>query len=346
MRANPFSDAAVAFAQRVWLSKLQAMQPDRPIAAQTQKTDTWAPWDTYPATARLWTRGVLLNELLCDVDSPDKELNETICSSWSASARDLGAKPLGPIDSGGRGWHAHVWYDVDGLYVDGKLLDACEKHDVDIWKVIRETLWDLVCAKLPAGMREKLDEGKVRWSSKKQGSMVRDFGSVGRLGYAKTLGDVPMVVTPDELPPLWDVNPYRAQIEASLTAAVENAKHAKDAAKQQKRDLKTARSALEAHPCVREALKNGAPVGERGTTGLHLLRLCRAEGLSAEQAAAVARAYMDACERAAPMSDDVVAKVPYVYAQEPGGIKCPNPMKLAVCEQTTGCPKRRVCLTS
>lgn len=355
MRADPFNDAAVAFAQRVLLARLQELQPERAIRAQAWLGDkeatrrqTWEPWQTLSPGARLWTRSVLLCELVCDVDTPDKALNEQIAQKWVRGARALGADAWGPVDSAGRGWHAHVFVDADSFYLDGKLLDQAEKHSVDVWKTIRESLFGFICwaAELTEAEYDALDVGKVAWTAAKQGSLVRCFGSPGGLGYAKTLGDVPMVVTPDELPQLWAPQRFAYYIEERIAEQIETAKRAKDDAKTAKRELKAARSALDAHPCVREALKNGAPVGERGTTGLHLLRLCRVEGLSAEQAAEVARAYVAACEKHGKMSDDIVSKVGYVYAQPPGGIKCPNPLGLSVCESNTGCPKRRLCLTS
>ena len=68
MLVNASDTEAVARAQRAWLWQLQAMQPERPILAQLDKPDKWLPWYEQPANAVLWTRSVLMNEIVADAD--------------------------------------------------------------------------------------------------------------------------------------------------------------------------------------------------------------------------------------------------------------------------------------
>lgn len=341
---------AAALAQRLWLGLLEDAQPgDRRILVQTARESPWLPWQDLPADVVLWTRSVLVNEILFDPDDAEKRANQTTAEKLAAAAKRRGVEPVGPADSGGRGYHLHVFVDPAGISLAKRQALAAQLYGVDVWKVAREVIFETLAqdAGLTKTERASLDEGKVRWTSRKKGSMVRDFGSLGRLGYAKTLGTAD---EPTRYPwnvPLW--RPGRDIVERIRRAVDREVSKAEARAAKPVGSLTGGSGGLagvEAHPCVQRCLSQGAPVGERGITALHLVRLCMAEGLTEGESHDVLGRYADACEANGPaMSDDVHATVSRLYDQgDRPRIACPNPMGLSVCSGVTSCPRRRLTL--
>src|SRR5438270_95782 len=90
----------VPLAQRLWLARLDAIQPGRRvILSQTAREHTWRPWQEQPPDGLLWTRGVLVNEVLFGPDAllfpeaspslwkPPVELERAIRRSIDAAIR-------------------------------------------------------------------------------------------------------------------------------------------------------------------------------------------------------------------------------------------------------------------
>lgn len=319
---------STAALQRQWLERLERLRAnDRPVFAQSHKEAAWLPWRDLPLDAVLWTRSLLSNELLWESDNSDKALNARVAESVAFAATLKGAAPI-VADGGGKSWHVHAWIDPDSVELEDALLFEAELHGVDVWRIVREVVYDDVVklAALPAGA--KLDRQKIAWSAERMGSMVRDFGSVGSMGYAKTLTP-PTLTFPDSDPALWRIGEYVNTIERRVKAAIAKAKRPKVEA--------APTGDFNAHPCVGKALMGGAPSGERNLTGLHLLKLAHAEGLSFDEAQGVLSRYLAAC--GLPSDDKLRYRAEAIWREAPSSIACPNPAGLSVCAGVERCPR-------
>jgi hypothetical protein len=212
--------------QRIWLDKLQQLDPKRPILVQTREKSHWIVED---GTAPIITRTIRRREIVFDFDSKD-------WNSIKREARKLTdylskeGIPYLLAWSGGKGLHVHIFLDASAVQYSERYQTADKEDKLDILRIVRETVFrDIVNnAKLQESEDLKLDRLKVSWSKRTKGSLIREFGCTREDGGQKTLIDsIPKErPKPGELPLVfpqsiekWDIRHYDPLINAELEKA-------------------------------------------------------------------------------------------------------------------------------
>lgn len=365
----PAESPLVARLQRRHVERLAALQPHRPVLAQVrddhdQKATQWVRWNSVPTGRELWTRSVLLNEILFDVDT-----------AWSGAAgvtADL-VEALEEIRvphyahvTGGKGTHTSVFVDPDSIHADSGLLARAERLGVDPWSTARETLAEAFLDAAGYGSGEKwappiedgvFDRLKVRWAAARSGSMVRVVGAPGSYGIRKTLvpedwsGDswrrAARRDTPPELrlrfpdePDLWYVpRALNGRIVARLVERVERAESARVTQAASEDPDKALHKLVNDVPCVRRILTDAAPQGTRHYAFLNLVVTARGLGVTREAAADTLRRALDLCglderDKAWELLDEIYSGT-YTLPK----LTCPSP------HVSNWCDKNRCCLS-
>lgn len=359
----------IARRQREYLKQLEAVQPQRPILTQPGKEATWVPVEELPPGEEVWTRSVLVNELLFDLDAPWRRVVRA-ADRLTSTLDELGV-PHEDFLSGGKGAHLSIFFDPTGITIDGDLFRRAKRTRTCAWSVARLTLAHALmdAAEFPEGDDPRwappigksgvFDRLKVKWSTFKRGSMVRMAGTPGGRGFRKTRlpedwtweetsKEPPSVPLrwPEEVK-LWTVPvPLRQRIVDDLEAAVRRAESA-----QASNNRRTAPgSALQAVrklkriPCVSSILDAPAPKGTRHYAFLNLVTTCRALGLPRRSAErhllrALRKCGLDKTDKAWELLDEVYS----VHNYRADRLMCPSPHVSSFCDLNRCSISRRKC---
>ena len=357
------------------LAALQALQPNRPILVQTDvKVARWVPWTEVAADQDLWTRSVLLNEVLFDVDA----------KPWRAVALAM-ARLVRVLDelhvpyyagpSGGKGAHASVFLDPESIKVPDRLLERARKVDVDVWSEARQAFAHAVfdAMDLPRGANDEetenlrwapplgvsgvFDRSKVKWSAARSGSMVRAIGTPGGAGFRKTLApewheaewllSATRDAEPPALPLKWHQEPALFAVPAALNQAIvarlEATVGKAEAARARERPTANSIQALgkvKSVPCIARILAEPAPRGTRHYAFLNLAATCKTLGVTRTGAENLLRQALALC--GLDESDNAWSVLQGVYDGQYSlmNVCCPSPHVKAWCAPNA-CPLSR-----
>lgn len=344
----------IARRQREFAAAVQAAQPRRPLLVQVLSPEDQTRVDWVPMTAappgELWTRTIALNEVVFDFDSSDWARVRFEADRVCAVLDQIGAPYLLSM-TGGKGVHIHVWLDAQSVRMDNAVLDRAERVDVCPFSVLRETFANgvLDAADVPRAARWSKDGGvidwlKVHWSSKRMGSMIREFGCAGSRGFRKTLVDsLPAALErqplrmPDGPTPAFRVAfPMVQRFQRTLREHVEAVESARQA-----RPTDLAGMRLEDVPCVRRAMEHGVGRGNRHAAHLNLVVTAFRMGYTADEAT---EALASAVEKHGLSEGDTIEKlVGQVYTgrwRAPANLTCPSPMGGGFCNPNECCLSR------
>jgi len=233
-------------------------------------------------TAPIYTRTILSNEICIDPDVDDWNIlrDEMQKLREYCINRDI---PMQFAYSGGDGIHGHLFLNAFELFADD--IKRSEKYDVDIPKIVRDVIVNRLMKDAGASKaRMKLDSGKITFNKSSKGSMIREFGTTRPDGGIKTL----LLTIPSSkqearrLPVLFPVSiskwnvpeSYVEEINLVLADAIEKAENGKCYNLQ---DIDLRGNEIEAFPCIKKLLKNGAESRYYGAVSITLL--CRRCGI-------------------------------------------------------------------
>ena len=289
--------------QRRHIEALQTLQPGRKILVQpktvddaNQKETRWVALDAVPPDVEIWTRSVLLNEVLFDADAKPWSRVADATARLVSALDELGIPHYtGP--SGGKGAHASVFFDPTTIRGPSDLLARAERLGVDLFSEARMVLANCILnaagfpdddAKRwapPIGESGVWDRSKIKWSAARMGSMVRVLGCRGRAGFRKTVAPWDAEAwrrsAANEAPPElgqrfhYDVQSYELPrtISDMIIEQVERAVATAEATKASTRPTVNpfeAVKALKAVPCAARILTSPAPPGTRHYAFLNL----------------------------------------------------------------------------
>lgn len=181
--------------QRQYLNRLEKLDEHRkPIYIARNREGSyrptyWWPWEDWikPGDPVVY-RSVLTNELVFDADYRNKPLAVRYTSALVDGLRELDI-PYYLMDSGGKGFHAHVFMKLDKI---GR---------VYTYEQIRNLLWVWILEHIPMRGRpgrigfapnHKFDPVLASWNDNSQGRLVRMVG--GKKERIKTIIDEPRVI--------------------------------------------------------------------------------------------------------------------------------------------------------
>ena len=194
--------AAIIEAQRDWLSKLQEAAPEHPIKIKVNDgempkgadpdlykwVDHGKVWDKI--TSPIYTRGILLNEILIDPDSENWNDVRDGIRKLHVFCKENDIPHLMGF-SGGKGIHFSI---IFGKITAGdeesskELFTQVEKYKVDAYKTVRRTLLFEIAKRANVDLEKiGMDKKKINFRVTRMGSQVREFGTIRAPGKYKTL---------------------------------------------------------------------------------------------------------------------------------------------------------------
>lgn len=342
----------IASKQRAFVERVQALVPARPILVQPlhaepawqQKTE-WVPLARAPP-GELWTRAIALNEVVFDFDTRDYALLRQRAGAVQAVFEQTAGHDSYLLGlSGGKGAHIHAWLDFSTLNADADLLTRAARVDVCPFSVARETFANAILdgARHPEPRWSKdggiLDILKVRWSSARSGSMIREWGCRGSRGFRKTVVDA----LPDALPDATNAPPLRipeaptrlirfpVPLLARYRRVLREQVAAAEAAQAAPRCL-DAKDPMDV-PCVKRTVEQGVGLGARHAAHINLVVTYYRMGRGADEARA---ALALAVEKHGLSEGDSIEKlVQQVYTgrwRAPANLSCPSPLVSGLCD--------------
>lgn len=358
--------------QQQHVRALQRLQP-RPILVQrltsdpeAQKGTRWVPLDQVYPGAELWTRSVLLNEVLFDCDARPWSRVANATADLLTVLHELQATPYsGP--SGGKGSHTSVFLDPASIRGPERLFERAQFLGVDIWSEARMTFAHAVFNGMglppeddarwapPAGGSGVWDRSKVKWSAARSGSMIRVLGTPGSAGARKTTVDWSpeewRASAATEAPPVAPLKwfdapvlyPIPPSISQLIVAAVERAVLAAEAVYTETKPTRNPIAALaevKRVPCVARILREPASPGTRHYAFLNLAVTAWHAGVTRRGAESLMRQALALC--GLDEADKSWQALQDVYAGRYSirATACPSPHVSALCEPSC-CPLSR-----
>jgi|GEM_PF-2048061 len=270
----------------------------------------------------IWTRGVRPDEICFD---PDQK-------SWALMKRETdkilsfcGKNSIPYIlgYSGGNGCHVSIFMNTRNIPISEELGKKIKEYDVDVMQVVRSTVSSIILTGSGADPGENglsLDPKKLNFRHYKNGSQIREFGSVrdemieGKDGVEqpdKFYGNVKTLIPniPDTIPeprslPLifpteireYDVAIYEYQIISAIETEVRRCEMNYD---YNLADMSFSDTELKDFPCVKKLLANGRTTGRY--YGVQTIVLAaKLIGTSWVVASKKARDFLDKCDGLTP----------------------------------------------
>lgn len=184
---------AVINAQYRWLKTLQLVQPNKqtPILVKVIEGNWpkgedfdlygWKPFQSiWPKVDRpIYTRGILLNELFVDPDTPEWDVMKEGIDKLCKYCRKNNI-PFIAGYSGGKGVHVSIFFKYSSL-------EETYPYDVDVFKAIRIALITALAECAEVDLESiRLDRGKIIFNEASKGSQVRTFGTMRAAEQYKT----------------------------------------------------------------------------------------------------------------------------------------------------------------
>ncbi len=216
----------------------------------------------------IYTRSILVNELCFDPDIKD----------WNILTQELrkineycikNNIPVQLAYSGGSGIHIHIYFN--SFLVDDDILNLSKKYDMDIFKIVRNVLVDLILEHSDTNRTIlSLDSKKISFGKLRMGSMVREYGTTRPDGHFKTLIDhIPSTRAEAQKLPLifpdktefWTIpNKYNAIINQKLRIEAERAKKSEN---YNVETMDLSKNRVEQFPCLKQLFLKGVNAGNR-----------------------------------------------------------------------------------
>lgn len=358
----------VAAMQRRHIAALQATQARRILVQPrttdpaVQKTTPWIDWAQAPEGVELWTRSVLLTEVLFDVDTRLWRLAATRTADLLDGLNALGAPSYDHL-SGGKGTHTSVFIDPASIHLPRALLGRAERAGVDVWSHARLAAADAIldAAGIPPGDDARwappigngvFDRLKVKWNALRNGSMVRVIGAPGGAGFRKTLvaddfdwRRAASLPGPPSKPLRFHLEPVPWPVPRGVSDAIATAVEADVAGRETARETAPSRPGrgalravldLKAIPCIVRILE-GPPKGTRHYAFLNLAVMAKALGVPRQAARrllieALAKCGLDARDPAMQTLDEV-----YDGHYSLTAPRCPSPHVSSWCNPNRCC---------
>ena len=273
--------------QKKYLDKLQAISK-RPVLIKMKEGATpegadpdeyrWVPYMErwQKVITPIYTRTILANEICFDPDVKEwhvlKEELQKVYEYCKANSI-----PIQYAYTGGNGIHGHLF--LNGFELNQDDIKKAEKFDIDLPKIIRDTILNLIMKGAGASrQRLKIDSGKVTFDKGSKGSMIREFGTTRPDGGFKTLiTSIPdtreearklPIVFPDTIERWTPPGNYIEEIEKAIADAIDRAEKFND---YNLENISLQGNEIEAFPCIKKLLKNGAESRYYGAVSITLL---------------------------------------------------------------------------
>jgi hypothetical protein len=275
----------------------------QPLQVGVGKAAKWVTLQEAPVASELWTRGVLLNEVIFDIDARPWSLAAEKTAAIVGALRELGIPHYAHL-SGGKGTHTSVFIDAASVVLPAPLLTQAQAVGVDVWSAVRLAVAEAIldAAGFPKGDDARwtppvgngvVDRLKVKWSALRNGSMVRCLGTMGSYGFRKTWApddfdwkaavawETPQAdgVQFHSLPQLLDVRDISDRIARGLDVAVRQRAAMSVAEHRSSCNPLHAIAQARKVPCVARILEEAAPRGTRHYAFLNLAVTCRTLGV-------------------------------------------------------------------
>lgn len=285
----PLNQVQILKMQRERLEKLQE-KSKKPILIKIKegeapdgtsgegfKTYTWNyfgdVWNK--AIDPIYTRAILRNELLLDPDLKEwRRLKAEMTKVVDFCKRE--GIPMELAYTGGNGVHGDIFFD--DIMIDNENLEKAKTYDIDLFKVVRNTLVEFILEGAGTNRRAlALDPKKINFDKLRLGSQVREYGTMRRdkddriiEGSYKTLisempderphpGSLPLAF-PEKVD-LWKVpDRYNRRINEAIRDELEKSEHRSEY-NTENADLSG--SQLEKIPCIKRLFRTGVPPGKR-----------------------------------------------------------------------------------
>ncbi len=270
--------------QKIRLDKLQAINSSKkPILIKaiegkapdgvTEKERRLYQWNFYSdvwseLTQPIYTRGILPNEICFDPDLKDwNRLKTELQKIQTYCIKDCIPLELGY--SGGNGIHVHIFFGNFKIDIDN--FDNCKKYDIDLFKIVRNVLLDIILD--GAGTNKlalALDTKKINFGQDRKGSQIREYGTLRPNGSYKTF----ITTIPDKKPEHKELPLVFPETVGLWVIPEKHNKKINDKIRQEIKkaieynnfntefiDLRGNR--LEKFPCLKTLFKNGSTTGSR-----------------------------------------------------------------------------------
>lgn len=303
---DPEDIAAVIEAQRTWLSMLQEASLANPIKIKIIEGEkpTGGDYDLYgwkdfqevwrKVTSPIYTRGILLNEILVDPDSENwQDIRDGIGKLHSFCQKNNIPHTMG--FSGGKGIHLSIIFgaitagDPESTKV---LFEEVEKYNIDACKTVRRALLFEIAKSAGVDLEKiGMDKKKINFRVTRMGSQVREFGTIRAPGKYKTfITEIPdKKPEPFKLPlvfpgkvEIWNIRDteYNDIAIDALEKEIEKAKNADEYTEISDENFKDI--PITKFPCIDKLFKVGIRNG-RYYANVAVVLICQKYGIPREE---------------------------------------------------------------
>jgi hypothetical protein len=284
------NEAEIPILQRKWLDNLQSLNPDAHILAALKigEASKWRHYQSRYFDNKILTgRSVLPSEIMMDIDHSEWEA--VAAAAVKIDGQLTKAKvPHYVAWSGGKGIHIHTFFLPSSIKLSEEVRAKAAERGINVLQIVRVVAIRWITEQAGVDPKEsKLDYLKVKWSPKRKGTLIREFGAMGNFGGRKTLlPSIPVserpnpqtmtLIFPEKLS-VWNVGFLSGEIEEAVLAELEKAKQDPVAS--------TYNGEMAAVPCYAN-LMGGVVSGQRHEAALALARLNMVHSVPLEKAKA------------------------------------------------------------
>lgn len=198
---NADSKIEVIRAQKEWLDQLQKVTPDNPILIKALEggmpkgadqdlykwTDYRLIWSKI--TTPIYTRGILLNEIMIDPDAENwDDVRNEIRKLHSFCEKENIPHIMG--FSGGKGIHFSIIFggiSAENNEATHDIYTDVERYNLDARKIVRRALLSEIAKRADVDLiKLGLDKKKINFRTSSMGSQIREFGTTRAPGKYKT----------------------------------------------------------------------------------------------------------------------------------------------------------------
>lgn len=224
--------------QKNWLDKLQVHSPKPilikalegkiPIELKGTNAEALYRWSYYKDVWGLirtpyFTRSILANEIVLDPDTPHWDNLKQEYGKIILTLKKLSI-PFILAYSGGKGCHLHIFFKVDGKSIPDELFDKADENKYDLYRAFRQYVFEYVIKESDASIKLlDIDKPKINWQIFSMGSQVRDFGTLRKDGFCKTLiTEMPLYKPINPLPLVFPQNVEMWKIPEEMIPSIIN----------------------------------------------------------------------------------------------------------------------------
>lgn len=275
------------------LDLLQPLDPKRSIKVQVRLN---GPWSARPigGAGPYCTRGILNNEVLLDFDHDDQSCRDAELDSLKHFL-DLMQWQRYICATGGKGYHVHIFLDVESALPHALWERLTNLSDYDVGQHIRTYVGRRICDEagltISEGNVHGVDSQKFTFSSLENGSQVRMVGCVREdTGRTKVLFDKngqPSPV-PTKPPMLLDLSVWSDDLIEYLERQVTMKEHQKK--------VRIGTNGVQGLECIDKLMLRGAPQGMRNNLALPIATILCGANVPEDKASAIMDSYSQHCQ--------------------------------------------------